>query len=75
MSEENIDIPDNALTRCPKASFNMIRVARCAACPSFGGLADRFPGGQAPFARRYLVLCNAEPVKREVMELAEGGQE
>lgn len=66
---EMIEIPDNALIRCPLVSFNLARVATCASCPGFRGLADRFPGSEAPFAKRYLVQCVAEPVKRELMEL------
>lgn len=69
-NNEMIDIPDNALIRCPLVSFNLARIADCASCPSFRGLADRFPGSETPFAKRYLVQCVAEPVKREVLELA-----
>ena len=66
-----IDIPENVLVHCPKVRFNLARMANCSTCPSFAGLSDRFPGSDMPFAQRYLVLCSAEPVKRELSELAE----
>lgn len=65
-----VDVPDNVLIRCPKVEFKLARVAKCSECPEFTGLADRFPGSNAPFAQRYLVLCRAEPTKRELQEMA-----
>ena len=66
---DQIDVPDNVLIRCPKVHFGLARVAKCADCPSFAGLLDRFPNSQISFAKRYLVQCTVEPVKRELMEL------
>lgn len=67
---DEIDVPDSVLIRCPKVEFKLARVAKCSECAEFTGLADRFPGSEAPFARRYLVLCRHEPTKRELQELA-----
>lgn len=67
---DTIEVPDNVLIRCPKVEFKLARVEGCSACQEFSGLADRFPGSDAPFARRFLVLCRNEPTKRELQELA-----
>lgn len=69
MTDEQIEVPENVLIRCPKVQFNLARVSACAACPSFAGLLERFPNSDFNFAKRYLVQCVGEPVKRELMEL------
>lgn len=68
-NNDEVVAPDNVLIRCPKVQFNLARISGCKDCSNFKGLADRFPGSQLPFARRFLVLCNREPTKRELMEL------
>lgn len=69
MEQDNIEVPANVLIRCPKVQFNLARVTQCADCTSFAGLLDRFPNSDYNFAKRYLVQCNAEPIKRELFEL------
>lgn len=64
-------IPNNVLVHCPKVKFNLARVTACASCEHFSGLLDRFPGGEMPFAQRFIVQCRHDPVKRELKELAE----
>lgn len=72
MTDDMLEIPDNALIRCPKVKYNLARVSACATCSSFVGLADRFPdNSEIPFAKRYLVQCSEEPVERQLMELTE----
>lgn len=68
---EDITVPPNALINCPKVSFRFARVLGCVGCDAFSGLEDRFPGSKVPFSSRYLVKCAAEPVRRELKELAE----
>lgn len=70
-NEEQLDVPDNVLTACPLVKFAFVPVAKkCVVCPFFAGLADRFPGGSHRFAVRYSVRCSAEPVQRQVIEMA-----
>lgn len=71
MEQETIEVPDNALVRCPKASFDLVRASSCASCDKFAGLLDRFPNSDYNFDKRYLIQCNGEPAKREMFRLEE----
>lgn len=64
-----IDVPDTAYVRCPKSAFKLVQVSNCHVCSGFSGLADRFPGAEMAFAKRFLVLCRYEPMKRELFEI------
>ena len=67
-----VDVPDAALVHCPVRGFHLARVVQCIDCPHFAGLDDRFPAASGiAFAQRYVVRCAAEPVKRNVVMLAE----
>jgi len=66
---EDIEIPENARTRCPLVEFRLRKVTDCAACRHFAGLSDRFPDGKHRFAIRYAILCAGEPTRREILEL------
>lgn len=69
--EQHIEMPTNVLLRCPKVGYRMARLGGCAECESFAGLEDKFPGGNMPFAGRYLLKCIHQPVRRELTEIAE----
>lgn len=69
---DTIEIPEGALVACPKVGFDLASVARCADCNVFGGLEDRFPGSKLPFAKRYLLKCFHEPVRRQMQNLVKG---
>lgn len=64
---ETLEIPDAVLVSCPKHKFNLARVAACTGCENFCGLQDRFPGSEREFAERYILLCDAEPVRRHIL--------
>jgi len=65
-----IDVPAAVLVRCPKVEFKLRSISHCPPCEHFRGLVDRGPGiGTPEFAKRYLLLCAAEPVRRELFEV------
>lgn len=68
---DQIEIPENVLTHCPKVGFKLARIRACVSCESFAGLDDRFPGSNKDFAVRYMLKCSHDPVRRELRELAE----
>jgi hypothetical protein len=71
--DEMLNIPDTALTACPKVQFGLVRVGvACTGCLHFDGLSDRFPNGPQAFEIRYTVRCKHDPVNRTVTRLAEG---
>ena len=73
-AEQSIEIPRSIFVRCPLAQYRLRQVAEsCPGCAHFKGLADRYPGSPVPFQARFLALCTAEPVKRELFEIEQGG--
>jgi len=70
---ETVEIPEKILVACPLVDFEVRRLAGCATCPKFGGLADNYPdpGNAVPFHRRYILKCFGAPVKRMLHTLAE----
>jgi len=71
--DETVEIPSSVLVRCPLVGFRMRAIApHCSRCDHFKGLADRFPGAKhLEFGKRFMILCAAEPVRRELFEVAE----
>ena len=72
-AESVVDIPVTVIVRCPLVGMRMRRICEhCPTCEHFRGLGDRFPGG-APgmaFSARFHIRCAAEPVRRELFEVA-----
>jgi len=70
-NEQTIEIPATVLVRCPLVGFKLRPVdGHCPGCEHFRGLMDRFPRSKHSFAVRYSVACAAEPLKRELFEIA-----
>ena len=70
--DETIEIPVTVLVRCPLVGYRLRRISgHCPTCQHFRGLGDRFPGSkEMSFSARYHIRCAAEPVKRELFEVA-----
>ena len=67
---DTVEVPESVRVRCPLVEFRLRSMGEhCPNCPHFRGLTDRFPGSKHRFAVRYMLLCAAEPVKREIFEM------
>jgi len=69
--EVSIDVPENAVIRCPMEDYDLVPVARCTVCTYFEGFLERIVS-DAPFEQKYLNRCSCEPIKREMFRLVNG---
>lgn len=67
---DQIEVPQNILVRCPLRQFAQRRARHCDGCKHFAGLTEALGNGNLPFHKRFLVRCGW-PIDRELSALAE----
>ncbi len=66
---EEIDIPKEVFTPCPKEEFSLTNInTHCLLCDYFNGFFKKAISTKAPFSKRFTVKC-AHPSSRDIIEV------